>query len=152
MSELAKPDNPVDDLPVIWQNSLVTDVAMGVSEDAICEAYGLQHHHLRAIIKDPGFQGRLKKRSDELQQDGASFRLKAQMQAEEMLGTSFAMVHNEAVDPKVRAKLIADTVRWAGYDNQRGDGPAVAGAGITINIDLGNADKQVSGRVFENGD
>lgn len=151
MGELATPDNPIDDLPVIWQSSLVTDVALGVDEDAICEAYGIQHHHLRKIKEDPRFRTRLEKLAEELQKEGMSFRLKAQMQAEELLRTSFAMIHDENVDPKVRSKLIADTVRWAGWDNSKAeDAGSRGGTGITINIDLGSADKAVDGRVFEN--
>ncbi|MNT99127.1 hypothetical protein D3C72_2418970 [compost metagenome] len=44
------------------------------------------------------------------------------------------MAMNSNVDDRVRAKLIADTVRWAGFDR---NGPAVDGTGgfsITINL------------------
>ena len=152
MGDIVKPDNPIDDLPAIWQSSLVTDVALGVPEDTICEAYGLQYPQLQKIKESPAFKNRLGKLTEELQKEGVSFRLKAQMQAEELLKTSFAMIHDDNVDPKVRQKLIADTVRWAGYDNSGNDKNVGVGAGITINIDLGNADKAVEGRVFENGD
>ena len=150
MSNIAVLDNPLDDLPIVWQSSLVLDIAMGTDEDTICEAYSLQYPQLTAIKNDPAFMGRLKKAADDLNKEGATFRLKAQMQAEALLQTSFAMIHSDEIDPKVRAKLISDTVRWAGYDNAAAVGSEV-GPGISIHIDLGNAEKSVGGRVFENG-
>ena len=152
MAELAKPDNPIEDLPAVWQSSLVTDVALGVDEESICEAYNLQFPQLQRIKADEGFRTRLAKLAEELKKEGVSFRLKAQMQAEALLETSFSMIHNDDVDPKVREKLIANTIRWAGYDNKAAEGAQGAGSGITISIDLGNANKSVEGRVFENGD
>lgn len=152
MGELVTPDNPIEDLPAVWQSSLVTDVALGVDDDTICEAYSLQFPQLEAIKKHPSFKNRLGKLTEELQKEGVSFKLKAQMQAEELLKTSFAMIHDEDVDPKVREKLIANTVRWAGYDNKAAEAAGSGGPGITISIDLGNAEKAVEGRVFENGD
>jgi len=151
MGNIAALANPLDDLPIVWQSSLVLDIAMGTDEDIICEAYELQYPQLQAIKNDPAFMARLKKAADDLNKEGATFRLKAQMQAEALLQTSFAMIHSDEIDPKVRAKLISDTVRWAGYDNAAAAG-AETGPGISIHIDLGAADKAVAGRVFENGD
>ena len=151
MGELAIPDNPIDALPVLWQSSLVMDVAMGVPEDTICEAYDLQYPQLVAITEDPAFLLRLGKVAEDLKKHGASFRMKAQMQAEELLNTSFTMIHDTDIDPKVRGKLIADTIRWAGYDNSK-EAQGEVGPGISINIDLGNATKMVEGRVFDHED
>lgn len=153
MGEVAKPENPVDALPVMWQNTLVIDVALGVDYDTICEAYGLQYPQLQQIMEEPGFKNRLGKLRDDMAKEGVSFRMKAQMQAEEYLKTSFQMVHNEDIDPKVRAKLIGDTVRWAGFDTAA-NAEAAAGSGISVTINLGNADKakEVEGRVFDHED
>lgn len=116
MDTPAKPDNPINDLPVLWQNSLVIDVALGVDHETICEAYDLQYPQLQQIMHTAAFKNRLGKLQEDMSKDGVTFRMKAQMQAEEYLKTSFDMVHNPEVDPKVRAKLIGDTVRWAGFD------------------------------------
>ena len=149
MDELATTDNPVESLPVQWQSSLVLDIAMGVDKDAICEAYEIQYAQLCAILETPSFAARVATARKELEKEGVSFRLKAQMQAEEYLKTAFQMVHDTDVDPKVRAKLIADTVRWAGFDNVAAEVNG-SGNGITVNINLANADKAVEGRVFDN--
>lgn len=152
MGELTIPDNPIEDLPALYQHTLVMDVALGVDEDTICEAYGLQYPKLQAIKNHPSFKARHQKLADELSKEGMSFRLKAQMQAEELLKTSFAMIHSEDVDPKTKQKLIADTVRWAGYDSAAAAGVGGGGTGISISINLGRADEATDGRVFENED
>jgi hypothetical protein len=70
-----------------------------------------------------------------LKVDGMSFKMKARMQAEGFLSTSFAMVTNPATSDAVRADLIKNTVRWAGYDAKA----AEVGQGNTfaIQINLG---------------
>lgn len=151
MGDLATIDNPIEGLPIQWQSSLVLDLAMGVDKDAICEAYDLQYAQLCAIEGNPSFAARVESTRKDLEKEGASFKLKAQMQAEEYLKTAFKMVHDDDVDPKVRAKLIADTIRWAGFDNASSE-VGGSGSGISISINLSNADKPVDGRVFDNGD
>lgn len=137
----------------MWQNTLVIDVALGVDYDTICEAYGLQFPQLARIMDDASFKKRLDTLRDAMAKEGVSFRMKAQMQAEEYLKTAFDMVHNREVDPRVRAKLISDTVRWAGFDTAA-NAEAVAGSGISVTINLGNADKakEGGGRVFDHED
>jgi len=151
MGDIVEFENPADGLPVQWQTSLVIDVAMGVSKDSICEAYALQYPQLNAIIDMPSFSKRLEDMERELSKEGASFRLKAQMQAEDYLKTSYTMVQDRELDPKVRADLIKSTARWAGFDDPAGAGAAGAGGGISISINLGEADKKIEGRAI-NGD
>lgn len=149
MNDIVNIDNPAEGLPVQWQTSLVLDVAMGVDPEIICDAYGLQYTQLRATMELPSFQARLEATRKELEKEGASFKLKAQMQAEEYLKTSFALAQDQNVDPKVRLNVIESTVRWAGFDKPAGQADAGSGNGISIHINLGNAEKQVEGRTFE---
>lgn len=137
MNDLTRPTNPV--LHVAWDKRLLVDVAIGTPEDAILDAYDLTVHHYRAILADLGFQVALNALRKDLQQDGMSFKLKAQLQAEAMLEEHWMLVHDrETVPAETRRKAIADTVRWAGFDNSGGAGGA-GGGGFTINIDLSNA-------------
>ena len=139
--------NPVEGLPPQWQTNLVIDVAMGVDADAICEAYNIQFTQLQYILKMPSFIGRLAEMEKELSKAGASFRIKAGMQAEEYLKTSFAMVQDKNTDDKVRRDLIEATARWAGFDKPAVDPQgAGGGGGFHININLGAA---VQGTVIE---
>lgn len=62
----------------------------------------------------------------ELDKDGVTFKLKARLQAEAMLETSWALIHSPATPAAVKAGLIKDTVRWAGYDSRH---KTLAGSG-----------------------
>lgn len=117
-----------------WDARLVIDYVLGVSAEAICEAYNLTHLAWERIQLDVGFMGKVAALKKELEKDGATFALKAKLQAEVLLEESFKMAMNRDVDDRVRAKLIGDTVRWAGFDKS---GPAVDGTGgFSISINL----------------
>jgi hypothetical protein len=73
----------------------------------------------------------------EIRDKGMTFRLKARAQAEELLGTSYLLIHDPSVSPAVKADLIKSTVKWAGLepkDNVQAD----AGGGVKITINLGS--------------
>lgn len=120
-----------------WSTQLVLDVAIGTDPDAICEAYGLQFHEYERLKGDVQFMAQVAKMRKELEKEGVSFRLKAQMQAEEYLQDTWRMVKDEDTDPKVRADLIKSTVRWAGFDAPA-QGVSGPGGGFTVNINLGS--------------
>jgi hypothetical protein len=67
---------------------------------------------------------------------GLTFKLKARAQAEELLTTSWLLIHDPAVSPAVKADLIKSTVKWAGLepkDTTVTDG-GTGGVKITINL------------------
>ena len=117
-----------------WDARLVIDYVLGASTEAICEEYNLTELAWQRIQLDVGFMGKVAALRKELEKDGATFALKAKLQAEVLLDESFRMAMNTEVDDRVRAKLIADTVRWAGFDKS---GPVADGTGgFSININL----------------
>ena len=118
-----------------WTSAMVVDVALGTSDDAICTAYQLQAHELDWIKQDPGFAVQLADVTKELDKDGVTFKLKARLQAEAMLETSWALIHSPATPAAVKAGLIKDTVRWAGYDSPAQDAGGQR-AGFSVNIVL----------------
>lgn len=141
MNDITLPINPVNN--VAWDKRLLVDVAIGTPEEAILDAYGITVYAYRAILDDIGFQRALAVLKKDLQKDGMSFRLKAQLQAEAMLEENWMLAHDrENVPAETRRKAIADTVRWAGWSGDGVQGVA-AGGGFTINIDLGNARRGV---------
>lgn len=118
-----------------WDQRLVVDVALNTPEEAILDAYQLQAHTLRAIYKDPVFATTLAKLKVELAKDGATFKMKCKLQAEAMLEQSWKLAHAENVDHRVQRQIIADTVRWAGYDTAQAQaGGGSSGLSITINL------------------
>jgi len=141
--------NPVDtQTRPEWTTQLVLDEAIGTSADAICEAYGLQYHEYMALKENVQFMAQVSKMRKELEKEGVSFRLKAQMQAEQYLNRSWEMVNDVETDPKVRADLIKSTVRWAGFDSPAGAGESRNG-GFTVNINLGGRNGETIEGEFE---
>ena len=120
-----------------WNPRLVIDYVLGASKESICEEYNIMDHHYERIVRDVGFMGKVAALKKELEKDGATFALKAKLQAEVLLDESFKMSMDKDVDPRVRAKLIADTVRWAGFDKAGAAADATGGFNITINLDTG---------------
>jgi len=102
----------------------------------ICAAYDISKEQLTALANDPVFVQAFQSAKEMLQKDGMSFRLKARMQAEELLKKSWAMIHSDHTPTAVRADLIKSTVRWAGLE-PKGDGVGVGGSNFQININLG---------------
>jgi len=117
-----------------WNPRLVIDYVLGASKDAIMEEYDILDHHYERIVRDVGFMGKVVALKKELEKDGATFGLKAKLQAEVLLDESFKMAMNPDVDSRVRAKLIGDTVRWAGFDKTGMSGDATGGFSININL------------------
>jgi len=131
--------------------NLALDVALGVDEDSILEAYQLQHHELKAVQQTVVFQITLRKVKEDLAQNGASFKVKAQAQAEVLLAEAFRMAMNPDVAASVRADLIKQNVRWAGFDNPNPEG-ARNNDGFTININLGGGHPSDHARVVSSED
>jgi hypothetical protein len=102
----------------------------------ICAAYGIGKDELTTLIKDPLFAAAFHAAKEMLQKDGMSFRIKARMQAEELLKKSWALIHSDHTPTPVKADLIKSTIRWAGYE-PKGDGPGGVGNAFQININLG---------------
>lgn len=121
-----------------WPASLVVDMALGgASDEAICSAYELQQHELDNLREDPAFLIQVAAVEKEIQKEGVSFRMKARLQAEELLMTSWGLIHSPATPASVKAGLIKDTVRWAGWDAPAQEAGAGRG-GFSVNIVLNN--------------
>jgi len=105
---------------------------------AICEAYGIDLAEWRELKTNPVFLDDLRARIAELKRDGMTFRMKARLQAEEMLKVSWAMVHapGDTVPPAVKADLIKSTIRFAGLDDSKNQAAIAAAAGTNLQINL----------------
>lgn len=119
-----------------WTAALLVDVALRVDDQTLCDTYDLQYHELDEIKNDPSFIVQLAAVQKELEKEGVSFRLKAQMQAEALLQTSWSLIHSAATPAAVKAGLIKDTVRWAGFDAPPQAGAGGGRGGFSVNIVL----------------
>jgi hypothetical protein len=107
------------------------ELAMGTDTPAnICRAYGLTKADFQHLIAHPVFIKAYQEAVEALKVEGMSFKVKCRMQAEAYLDTAFHMAQNPATSDSVRQKIIADTVRWAGYDKKAED----TGGGNSFNI------------------
>lgn len=100
----------------------------------VCAAYGIDKDGLQALLHNAVFVKAYQDAVEMLKIEGMSFKLKARMQAEDLLATSYTMVKNVNTSDAVRADLIKSTVRWAGWDAKAAD--ANAGPAFNIQINL----------------
>lgn len=128
---------PFDPAELGFPPMLPVELAMRVAPvPEICAAYGIDKAEFTILAQDPLFIQAYKGAREMLQKDGMSFKIKARMQAEELLKTSWAMINNKDTPTAIKSDLIKATVRWAGYDAKEG-GPGGVGNAFQININLG---------------
>lgn len=115
--------------------TLPIEVALKTASPAeIREAYNLSLEDWETLKTHPQFLADLKVASDMVKKEGMSFKLKARMQAEELLATSWQLIHADGTPANVKADLIKSTMRWGGFDNKEvGNG---GGSAFNIQINL----------------
>lgn len=129
------PDDPSE---LGYPPTLPVEVALQTApEEAIREAYEFTPEQWQALWTSERFRADVASAHRMLSEEGMSFRAKARLQAEELLKTSWAMIHDRSGDvpPSVKADLLKFTVRAAGLEAS----PKDAAAQITplqINISL----------------
>lgn len=127
---------PFDPSELGFPPMLPIELAMRVAPiPEICAAYSIDKAEFTRLTQDPLFVQAYKGAQEMLQKDGMSFRIKARMQAEELLKDSWALIKSKDTPVAVKTDLIKATVRWAGYDSKEG-GPAGIGNAFQININL----------------
>jgi hypothetical protein len=134
-----------------WTDRLCFDIALrleGSGEDLpeILNRHSLSSTELVEFSKDPVFDKKVKHYREEIRDKGITFRLKARAQAEELLTTSWTLIHHPDVSAAVKADLIKSTVKWAGLE-AKGDADAGAAGGVSITINLGGEKQEM--RVVE---
>ena len=129
-------DNPAE--VTGYPPSLPIEIALKIATLPELKAeYGFSDEEWAALRYNPLFLADLKSAHEKVK-DGQSFKLKAQLQAEELLTESWKMIHSSAelVPPSVKADLIKSTIRWAGYDNKAAAEAGGQSNAFQINIQL----------------
>jgi len=117
--------------------SLPVEIALKTATpERLREEYGYSHSEWVALREDPVFVKALIEAVKMVQQEGMSFKLKARLQAEELLKRSWILIHDKAVPASVQSDLIKATMRWAGYDEKKEAGPGGSTNALQININL----------------
>lgn len=138
--DLVSPVGP--ELRPEWSMRLVMDVALGTSTDSILEAHDLQHHQLERIMTIPTFVLQVKDLRKKLEEEGASFKLKCQLQADFYLAKVHEKIMDPTTDEKVFTRLVEDVVRWGGLDAPQPVNAGGALGGFSINISFPSDDKR----------
>lgn len=104
----------------------------------ICEAYGITREEWDVLRNDPLFKADLIRADEMVRREGMSFKLKARLQADELLKTSWQMIHStsDQVPASVKADLLKFTIRAAGLVEDKAV-TGVSGNNLQININLG---------------
>lgn len=142
-------DLTADPASLGWPPSLPFDLALSQQPvREICAAYSIDRFEYERLKNDPAFRRAVAEATETLkEEDCAPFKLKARAQSEELLKTSWALIHKplDQVSASVKAQLIMFTVRCAGLDasvEQKARAQASASAAsltaLTINLHLGD--------------
>jgi hypothetical protein len=125
-----------DPASIGWPPTLPVEIALKTAPmNEIREAYGYTTDEWARLKDDPGFLADLTAAVQMVKKEGMSFKLKARLQAEELLKTSWRLIHapTDEVPSSVKADLVKATMRWAGYDNKDN---AVGSNGNALNIQI----------------
>jgi hypothetical protein len=111
-------------------------IALGLSSPSeVIAKYGLTMEQGKALIAMPGFVATVKKYRDEISTQGVSFRLKAKIQAEDLLTHSYVLATDPEVPAAVRADLIKWTAKMAGLEPEgKGEKGGGGGSGFSLSI------------------
>ena len=118
-----------------WPPSLPVELAMREhSPKDLCEAYDITKAQFIALTKNPVFQKAYAQAQEMLLKEGMAFRVKARMQSEALLPTSWNLIHSQHTPSNVKAKLIEATWRVAGFEPKSTDPPSQQALQININL------------------
>lgn len=125
-----------------WTNRLAFDLALrlegsGDPLDDILQRHNITTNDLIKFNKDTTFHKKISDFRDEIRDKGITFKLKARAQAEELLKTSWLLIHDPGVSPSVKADLIKSTVKWAGLEPKPDATTESNTGGVKITINLG---------------
>jgi len=136
-SRAVTPTNPSDPARLGYPPTFPIEIALRVAPiRTICESYGVAEEEWDRIRFEPLFLRDLKAAVELVQQEGMSFRIKAKLQAEELLKTSWRLIHDPVAPPNVKAALIQATMRWANYDTPAAVSAGAGGPAFSININF----------------
>jgi hypothetical protein len=134
-----------------WTDRFAFDLALlmegsGEKLDELLDRHEFEASDLLTFKNDATFLRKVEAYREEVRTKGLTFRVKARAQAEELLKTSWILIHDPIVSPAVKADLIKSTVKWAGLDTTPANENANAAGGVTISINLGGQTLDVTAK------
>lgn len=134
--ENLSPDPAIGAYPPTLPVELVLKTA---SIQEICESYNITEDQWEELRHRPDLRADVMRYKEIVKTEGMSFKLKAMLQSEELLKTSWQMIHdkNGGVPATVRADLIKATWRVAGLEPDK-SGASTNQTALQINIHMGD--------------
>lgn len=131
--------HPSDPASLGFPPTLPIEIALKTATtEELQKAYDLSVEEWDALWQNPQFVGAVAGAMEAIQKEGMSFKMKARLQSEELLKTSWKMIHapSDEVPPSVKADLLKFTIKAAGLveDPKAQSAPQNA---LQININLG---------------
>jgi len=125
-----------------WSDRLAFDTALmlegsGETLDEVKDRHKVTVSDILVFNKDPVFLKKVESYRDEIRDKGMTFKLKARAQAEELLTTSWSLIHSPDTSAAVKADLIKSTVKWGGLEPKGDVTTEGTGGGVKITINLG---------------
>tara|TARA_B100002019_G_C21207136_1_gene567311 strand:+ start:352 stop:804 length:453 start_codon:yes stop_codon:yes gene_type:complete len=112
----------------------------GETLDEVKDRHNITAEQLLVFNKDTVFLKKVESYREEVREKGMTFKLKARAQAEELLTTSWTLIHSPDVSAAVKADLIKSTVKWGGLEPKNEVSAEGTGGGVKITINLGGQD------------
>lgn len=131
------------------------ELALGMDKaHAIFAKYGYTEVEARQFIENALFMSAVRKYREEIVESGIGFKLRAKIQAEDLLSHSYLIATDPEAPMSVRADMIKWTAKVAGFEpsgEKGGPGGAAGGSGFTLNITFAGTPTPVAveGRVIE---
>ena len=124
-----------------WNNKIALDLALVLESglgtvEELLESNRLKQGDLEEFAHDKNFLRVVEDYREDIRDKGLAFKLKARVQAEELLRTSYIMTQDPDVPASVKADLIKSTVKWAGYDTPPPVQGATATGGVSVTINF----------------
>jgi hypothetical protein len=134
-----------------WSDRFAFDLALlmegsGEKLDELLDRHEYDASDLLTFKNDANFLKKVEAFREEVRTKGLTFRVKARAQAEELLRTSWILIHDPIVSPAVKADLIKATVRWGGLETPPKEEGGGGAGGVTITINLGGKQLDVTAR------
>lgn len=135
--------------PTKWSDRLAFDMALllegsGETLNEVMARHSITANDVLVFNRDPIFLRKVESYRIEVRDKGITFRLKARAQAEELLTTSWMLIHDPGVSPAVKADLIKSTVKWGGLEPKNDVDTSSGGGGVKITINLGNQQHEMN--------
>lgn len=115
----------------------------GESLQEVIARHNIDANDITRFNKDPVFLKKVAALRNEVRDKGLTFKMKARAQAEELLTTSWVLIHDPTTSPAVKADLIKSTVKWAGLEPKTDAIATESSGGVKITINLGGQDHEV---------